>query len=705
MNTTTLVLQRLGRNSDVLLAMGVFGLIAVMVVPLPSWVLDILIAASFGSAITMFLAVLTVKRPVELSSFPILLLVSTVFRLGLNVASTRLVLLHGAHSSDAAGRIIEAFGQFVVGGEPIVGLVVFVILVVINFTVITKGAGRVAEVSARFVLDAMPGKQMAVDAELNAGLIDEKIARRRRAEVSQEAEFYGAMDGASKFVRGDAIAGIAITAINALGGIAIGTLQYGMPLTQVLHNFTILTIGDGLVAQVPSLIVSIAAGLLVTRVNDLESRSLEHQVLSQLFSSPRTLGMVAGLLGAMGLIPGLTLPFWSAALLVGALAWQLSRNGMPVIDLTPEVDDSLPVAPPGPDELLPVEPLSIEIAGNLLYLVEGRGLPAGRSPEVIERIRRIRNQFAQDLGVVLPSVHVRDDLALPSGEYRIRLRGEEIGRGRIIPRQHLALDPGGTSGKLAGTPTVDPAFGLPAYWISDSMVLKAQSMGYTVVDVPTVITTHFVELMHGFAADLFDGAQLAKALERVHANNPRLVDDLVPDPLARTTVLKVFRNLVREGLSVRDAQSILEALADHAARTRDPEVLTEFVRQRLSRQITRRFADRDGIVHYLGLAADAEDAVLRALQSAEGGAPTLMLDPEQIRRLVARVRENCEGWSGDGAAVLLAPPLARGAVRRLLERVLPRVPVLSPAELTGNVKLDRIGVIDLRAAPMQAARA
>ncbi len=682
--------DRIRKDSDVLLAVGGFCLLAIMVVPIPPFALDLLIAVSFSIAMLVLLTVLYVKRPLDFSVFPTLLLITTVFRLSLNVASTRLILLGGSDGgAGAAGRIIEAMGQFVVGGNYAVGLVVFVILVVINFVVVTKGAGRVAEVSARFTLDAMPGKQMAIDAELNAGMIDEKEARTRRDDISREADFYGSMDGASKFIKGDAIAGIVITIVNVVGGIFIGVIQGGMPLTEALETYTILTIGDGLVGQMPALVISAAAGMLVTRVPDDKDESLDEQLGGQLLGSPRVLAVLAVSLGGFALVPGLRIPFALVALAVGAMAWQLRKRSGDKGDADAEAA-AVERRPLGPEDLLPIEPLAIEVGVDLLYLVDDT-----RGGDLVERIQRIRNQFAQDLGVVLPPVNLRDDMRLGGTEYVILIRGEEIGRGVVQPRQHLAIDPGDAQPGIRGVEAQDPVFGLPALWIPDSQVLKAQARGYTVVDVPTVLTTHLTELMHLHAHELYDMPQLCKTLDRIAEKSPQLVEDLVPDPLGRQAVLRVFRNLLREGISVRDVHTVLEALGDYALKTKAPDVLTEFVRQRMARHITRRFADEDGVVHYLALASDAEDAISRGLQGADGGAMSLVLDPAHVRLLLGAIREHTEGWSGAGHVVVLCPPLARGPFRRLVEKVVPRVVVLSPAELAPGVKLERVAVLSL----------
>ena len=684
------LLARIQEHGDVMLAAGVFGLLGIMVVPLPAFLLDMLLATSIALAILLFLGALYTDKPVEFSVFPTLLLVATVFRLALNVASTRLILLHGSEGASAAGKVIEAFGQFVVGGNYVVGGIVFVILVLINFVVITKGSGRVAEVGARFTLDAMPGKQMAIDAELNAGLIDEVTARTRRAEVAREADFYGAMDGASKFIRGDAIAGIVITLINCLGGVAIGVLQNGMPLTDAAQAYVILTIGDGLAGQIPALIVSTAAGLLITRVDDVEERQLANQVGGQLVRNPRSLGLGAVLLGCMALLPGLHVPFAVLSAMAAAVAWHLHRNPPPSA-AERKANEAKTPREPKPEDLFALEPLAIEVSVDLVYLVDER-----HGGELLQRVQKLRNQFVEDMGLVLPPVHLRDNLELENGEYAILLQGERIGRGALQARQHLALDPGTAFGKIDGIPTTDPVFGLPAFWILDRDVLTAQSKGYTVVDAPTVLTTHLVELMGTFGHELFDGPQLDKALDLVAQRNPKLVDDLTPDPLPRHVMLKVFRNLLKEGVSIRDTSRILETLAEYAPRTRDPDVLTEFVRQRLARHITGRYADDEGQVHVVQLAPDAEDALLRGLASQDGAAPNLQLDPHTAAKLIRNIGETVESYGGPAPAVVLCPPLARGALRRLLERVLPRVAVLSSAELLPTARLFPVGVITLK---------
>jgi flagellar biosynthesis protein FlhA len=670
---------------------------AIMVIPLPAPALDILLSLSVSMSLLVLLVTLYVKNPVEFTVFPMVLLATTLFRLALNVATTRLILLNGSEGPDAAGHVVRTFGEVVVGGSYVVGLVVFAILIVINFVVITKGAGRIAEVAARFTLDAMPGKQMAVDAELNAGLIDEKAAKKRREGIAREADFYGSMDGASKFIRGDAVAGILITLINIVGGIIIGVVQKDMPLKEAVQVYTVLTIGDGLLSQVPALIISAAAGMLVTRVPDTDEQSLPAQFGHQLFGSHRALAMLsASLMGFMAL-PGLRLPFFLLAAVAAFGAW---RGWKADQEPKPKVAEQLEgvavpekAGEPPVETLLRVEPLAIELGVDLIGLVDEK-----KGGNLVERIQRIRRQVAQDTGLLVPPVHLRDNLRLEGSEYRVLLRGEEVGRGKVTPRQLLAINPGDASGNLRGHRTRDPVFGLEALWISESLRQKAQEAGYTVVDVPTVVTTHLTEVLNQHGHELFGRQQLADLLDRIQVDNPRLVEELIPEPLSRSVVLRVFRNLLREGVAIRDAQSILEAMADHAPRVRDADALTEFVRQRLSRHITRRYSGEAGVVNYIGLAADAEEALSSSVTSGEGGALNLALDPEDARRLLISLRNVSEQWRGSADLVLLVPPLVRGPLRRLTEKLLPRVAVLSPGELLPTVRLERVAAVSLKSA-------
>jgi len=697
--------DKLRAQGDLVTAMALMAFMVIMVVPLPPIAMDMFLALSITVSLLVLLVTFYVNNPIEFSIFPTLLLATTLFRLSLNVATTRLILMGGHGGADAAGSIIQTFGHVVVGGNYVVGLVVFSILVVINFVVITKGAGRVAEVAARFTLDAMPGKQMAIDAELNSGAIDDKVARVRRDLVMREADFYGAMDGASKFIRGDAIAGILITLINIVGGIIIGVVQNGLDLGTALENYTVLTIGDGLVGQIPALVISAAAGMLVTRVPDADQKGLHGQFGAQLFSSPRALMLLSGSLFTFVLIPGLRLPFFILGGIVGVVAWQNRHNDSYLGGTGSEgsaaggVDGSGDEAS-GPEAeldeettlegLMSVEALAIELGVDLISLVDEE-----KGGNLVERISRIRRQMVQDLGLIVPSVHLRDNLRLDGGEYRIMLRGEEIGRGRVVPRQHLAINPGDAQDGLSGLKTIDPVFGLDALWIVDKNKLEAQAKGYTVVDVPTVVTTHLTEILQQYGHELYSRNQLNSMLERVGEENPKLVEELIPDQLPRSSVLKVFRNLLREGVSVRDGTTILEALAEHSPRLKDANSLTEFVRQRLARHLTHRYAGADGVLHYISLASDTEEAIARALHTSESGSMSLALDPEQARRLLTGLRDAAEAWNGAGDVVVLCPPLARGPLRMLSGKVIPRVAIVSAAELLPTIRLDRVATVSL----------
>jgi flagellar biosynthesis protein FlhA len=690
------VIARLRNQGDIVLAAALGAFLVIMVMPMPALALDLLLSASISSGLLILLVTIYIRNPTEFSVFPMVLLATTLFRLSLNVASTRRILLFGSEGTDAAGNVIETFGQIVVGGSYIVGLVVFIILVIINFVVITKGAGRIAEVAARFTLDAMPGKQMAIDAELNAGVINEVQARARRDAVTREADFYGSMDGASKFIRGDAIAGIVITLVNIIGGILIGVVQEDMSLAGAAQRYTVLTIGDGLVGQVPALIISAAAGMLVTRVNDSEQPELHSQFAQQLFGSNRAMALLSFSLFGFALLPGLRIPFIVLGTGAGVIAWRNREKPKKALaDEGPDDVDRAGRAGIGDDQpvesLLRVEPLAIELGVDLISLVDER-----RGGNLVERIQRIRRQLAQDLGLLVPAVHLRDNLRLDGGEYRVLLRGEDVARGKVYVRQLLAINPGDARGEIKGVAARDPVFGLDAAWIPEAERLRAQTAGYTVVDVPTVLTTHLTEVLNLNGHELFSRQHLADVLDRVQTENPRLVEDLIPDMLTRGAVLRVFRNLLREGVSIRDAQTVLEALADHASRVRDPDVLTEFVRQRLARHITRRFGSDDGVLHYIGLAPDAEDAISSGLHAGDGGSMNLTLDPNDARKLLTGLRDAAERWRGSNDVVVLCPPLARGPLRRLTEKVIPRVPVVSPAELLPEVRLERVAAISLR---------
>lgn len=602
---------------------------------------------------------------------------TTLLRLSLNVASSRVVLLEGHTGADAAGKVIEAFGHFLVGGNYAVGIVVFIILVIINFVVITKGAGRIAEVSARFTLDAMPGKQMAIDADLNAGLVGEDEARRRRAEIAEEAEFYGSMDGASKFVRGDAVAGILIMMINIVGGLAVGIFQHDLDLATAVNNYTLLTIGDGLVAQIPALVISTAAGIVVTRVG--KDEDIGQQMLGQMFSNAKVLYLTGGVLGLLGLIPGMPhLAFLIlAAVLIGTAFMMESRARAAETQETVAEAIAPPTEIPevGWDDVAPVDVLGLEVGYRLIPLVD-----RGQDGELLRRIRGIRKKFAQDMGFLVPAVHIRDNLELRPNAYRIALKGVEIGQGEAYAGQFLAINPGRVLGELAGTQTQDPTFGLPAVWVGAEMREQAQSFGYTVVDASTVVATHLSNIIQSHAAELLGREETQQLLDRLGKEAPKLVEDLVPKTLPLGTLQKVLQNLLQEGVHIRDMRTIIEVLADHAMRTQDPEQLSAIVRTSLGRAITQSLFPGNSELQVIALAPQLENILMQATQTPGAEGPGL--EPglaDQLLRGVSRAAENQEQMGMP--AVLLVPAPMRSLMARFLRRSISQLHVLSHAEV------------------------
>lgn len=693
MNARTLDWTRLGA----LLANGstrslvapvlIVMILCMMILPLPPFVLDLCFTFNIALSVMVLLVSMYTQKPLDFAAFPSVLLFSTLLRLSLNVASTRVVLLNGHTGPDAAGRVIEAFGHFLVGGNYAVGIVVFVILVVINFMVITKGAGRIAEVGARFTLDAMPGKQMAIDADLNAGLIGEEDARRRRGEVAQEADFYGSMDGASKFVRGDAVAGLLIMVINVVGGLIVGVAQHGMDIGAAAKNYTLLTIGDGLVAQIPALVISTAAGVVVSRVATEED--IGQQLMGQLFANPRVLALTAGILGLMGLIPGMPhVAFLMLAALLGGLAhWQARRAR--------ERQAAPPAAPPSAvgtdvaeaswDDVALVDPLGLEVGYRLIALVD-----RNQDGELLKRIKGIRKKFAQEIGFLAPVVHIRDNLELRPNAYRITLKGVEIGQGEAYPGQLLAIDPGQAGGTLPGTPTHDPAFGLPATWIDMSVREQAQALGYTVVDAGTVVATHLNHLINAHAAELLGRQEVQQLLDRVGKDAPKLTEDLVPKALPLTTVQKVLQSLLEEHVPIRDMRTILDALAEHAPRVTEPHELAALVRLALGRAITQSLFPGQGEMQVMALDAQLERVLTQALNAGGGTglepglADTLLRETE-----AAMARQERAGLP----PVLLVQHPLRAMLARFLRRSLPRLVVLSYAEIPDNRTLKTTALI------------
>jgi len=685
-------LTRIGKNSDLALAVGLVGILAVMVMPLPGFMLDIMLTLGIGIAVMLLLTAVYAKKALDFSIFPSLLLLTTLFRLALNVATTRKILLTGAEEgTSAAGEVIHAFGEFVVGGNYAVGIVVFLILVIINFIVITKGAGRVAEVAARFTLDAMPGKQMAIDADMNAGLINEAEARRRRAEIAQEADFYGAMDGASKFVRGDAIAGILIVFVNIVGGIIIGTLQKGMDIGHAAEVFTLLTVGDGLVSQIPALIISTAAGIIVTRTASGTNYSQEFS--RQLFMNPKALFASAGVMGFMGVIPGLPiLPFWALAGGLYGIGRRVTRQDKEKI-AAEAAKEAQEKAKPGQEKLenlLQVDTLELEVGYGLINIVD-----ADQNGDLLERITNIRKQFALDYGIIVPPLRIRDNLELKPGDYQLLLKGVQIGQGTLMVGHLLAMDPGNVSDPVAGIPTKEPAFGLDALWITARQKDDATFAGYTVVDLSTVIATHLTELVRAHAQELIGRQELQQLLDALKATAPKVIEDVIPNLLPVGAVLKVLKNLLREGVSIRDLKTILEALAEAAPTQKDPQLLTEHVRTALARSLTKKLVGPGGELGLITLDRHIEESIAAGILQTDQG-QQLSLEPDFVRKLIAELNQwVVEALQTSSTAVILCSPMIRHHLKTLVDRFIPGVIVLSHNEITPNVNVKSLGTVTL----------
>jgi flagellar biosynthesis protein FlhA len=676
-------------TSDVYLALGLICILALMIVPLPAFLLDIFLAANITAALVILLLCLYTIQPLDFSVFPSVVLITTLFRLALNIASTRLILLHGSDGAEAAGTVIKAFGQFVVGGNYVVGAVIFLILVVINFMVITKGAGRVAEVAARFTLDAMPGKQMAIDADLSSGLINEKEARARRLRISREADFYGSMDGASKFVSGDAIAGIIIVLINIFGGFIIGVWQKGMALDVALSNYTLLTVGEGLVAQIPALIISTAAGIIVTRSADEDTFGRE--ISGQLFQHPKVFSMVAGVLFVFGLIPGF--PHFAFFLLSGT-AFLMARMSREKAAAVAEESTEAAAVEEGGEPTAAVRPLEImelEVGYGLVPLVD-----ANQSGELLERIRSIRKQFAQSLGFVVPPIHIHDNLQLKPNEYRLIIKGARVG-GSELESPYLAMDAGGAVGGVNGIPTTEPVFGLPALWIKAGDRELAQVNGYTVVDNTTVMATHVSEIIKRHGHELIGRQELQQLTDNLAATCPKVVDELIPGLLNLGAVLRVVKNLLKEHVSIRDLRTIFESLADYATITKDPEMLTEFVRQSLARTIVEPLSAVEGTLSVISLEREVEELLADAVQLSEQGS-YLAIEPASAQKIINGIRRHVERFDQLGASpVLIAGPNIRRHLKKMTERFIPALTVLTPNEIPPQLKIQSLGVVTFHA--------
>ena len=671
--------------------------VIVMIIPLPTLMLDLLLTVNIAISLIILLVAMYTLKPLEFSTFPSVLLVTTLLRLSLNVASTRLILLHGQEGSSAAGHVIQAFGSFVVGGSYVVGLVIFLILVVINFVVITKGAGRIAEVAARFTLDAMPGKQLAVDAELNSGSITEREARERRRSIEAEADFYGAMDGASKFVRGDAVAGLMIAGINIIGGLFIGVVQGGLDVRSAAEIYTILTIGDGLVSQLPALLISTAAGIVVTRA--ASGTDLGSEVTSQMLLNPRVLAMVASILGGLALLPGLPfLPFVALAGALGGLSWAGREHKAEIAQAALEARAE-PAKEEKSDVPAPLDLLELEVGYELVPLVD-----ASARGELIERIKSLRRQLAQEMGFVVPPVHIRDNLQLKPGEYAILLKGVELQRAEIRMGQYLAINPGGADPGFRGVPTKEPAFGLDALWVLATDREQAQLAGYTVVDAATVIVTHLTEVIRRHAHELLGRQEVQGLLEALAKSHPKVVEELVPQQLSLGQVQKVLQNLLREHVGIRDFLSIVETLADHAPTTKDPHQLTEHVRAALSRSIVNRFLTPDRVLPLVTLSPRLEKIVADAVHRSDDGT-YLALEPGTAQRLLGKLATWGEQFALQGhQPLVLCSTTVRGHLRRLTERFLPSLAIVAPGEIPANVKIHSLGVVSLEDEEREATR-
>ncbi|HSZ05551.1 MAG TPA: flagellar biosynthesis protein FlhA [Solirubrobacteraceae bacterium] len=683
-------LRRLLRHTDLLAAVSVVLVVTMLVVPLPSELLSLLITLNIAGALTIVCATMYLGKALDFAAFPSLLLLTTMFRLAINVSVTRLILTTGD-----AGSVVKSFGEFVVGGNVVVGLVIFLILVVIQFVVVTNGAGRVAEVGARFTLDAMPGKQMAIDADLNAGLITDDQARARRGEIAQEADFYGAMDGASKFVKGDAMAALIITAINLVGGIIVGMLQRGLGFTEATHQYSLLTVGDGLAAQIPALLISVATGIIVTRA--ASDKDLGSDIANQILGQRKAPLVAAAAIGLFALIPGLPkLPFLLIAAIFGAIAWAV-RNGMPdAKDADAAARDAaakaaLPKAGDEPMSEVGVDALELAIGFGLVPLVDAGS--SGGSSSLLRRVSMIRRQIASDLGIVIPPVRIHDELGMESHEYVLKVRGSEVTRGRIMPGHLLAMDPGDATGKLQGIPTREPAFGLEAVWVHESQRAEAEALGYTVVDAESVIVTHLTEMIRSHAAELLTRQDVRALLDMLKETNAAVVEEVVPDALSVGEIQRVLQSLLAEGVPIRDLGAIVEAIGDKARTTRDTSLLSEYARQALGRAITAPHLDEQLRLQAITLDPAIEQEVSTSITQTTDG-EYLAMDPPRAQAIVTALRAQVEHATARGSRpVLLCSARIRRHLRRLIAQAQPHLAVCSYNEIAPGIDVETIGVI------------
>jgi flagellar biosynthesis protein FlhA len=672
-------------KSQIAMPIAIVIILIAVLIPLPSIVLDLLISANIALSVVILLSAVYLLNPVQFSSFPSILLLTTLFRLSLNIASTRLILLHGSSGMNAAGGVIQAFGQFVVGGNYAVGIVIFLVLIVIQYVVINHGAVRISEVTARFTLDALPGKQLAIDADMNAGIIDQQEARERRAEIGKEAEFYGAMDGAIRFTQRDAMASILITLINIIGGLFIGVFQAGMPVMSALTTFTVLTIGDGLVTAIPSLLISIAGGLVTTRASS--DVSMGQEVSTQLFSNPKPVYFGSGIVASLALIPGFPkFSFLFLGGLLGFIAYTLAEAAKQrASQSTVEESPAEAATPEKATSFLKIDSLAIEIGYGLVGIVDVQ-----QGGDFLNRIRSIRKQIAQDLGIIVPPVNITDNLKLGPRQYSILLKGVEIARGELMPDKYLAINPGSVTEEIAGTPTNEPTFGLPAIWITKENRERAQTLNYTVVDPPTVLATHLTETIRGHAFELVGRQEVKALIDYVQETHPRLIEELLPKTLSIGEIQKVLQNLLREKVSIRDLITIFETLADYGSQTKDYITLTEMTRAALNRSITRTLVNESGELPVITLDPRWESRLNESMVRSESGT-YLALDAKTFEQLVQALSDVCQKTMASQWTLLCSSGL-RFHVRKLIERFLPQLSVISPNDIPPNVQIVSLGV-------------
>ena len=682
------------KNSDVLLALLFMMVIGLMVIPITTWMLDIFLTFSIAFGIIILLVSIYVLRPLEFSIFPTILLVATLFRLSLEIAATRLILLYGYKGPDAAGIVIQSFGQFVVGGNFAVGIVIFIIFIVINFLVITKGATRVAEVSARFTLDALPGKQMSIDAELNSGFITDAEARKKRLDLTKEVDFYGSMDGASKFVRGDVVATIIIIIVNIIGGLLIGIFQHHLSIFEAASDYTLLTVGSGLVAQIPALVVSTAAGIIMTRAT--RESDLSKDFSYQFLSNPRALYTASGILFFFGIIPGL--PHWpfilfaaTASLIAYLISMETNKkkteSAKKAATEKKEIPESRII-----ENAMQIDILEIEVGYNLISFVD-----AARSGELLERIKGIRKQLAADMGIIVPPLHIKDNLNLKPNEYVFLIKGIETARYETMPNKLLAMNPGNVTENIPGIVTKEPAFNLPALWIDEGLKQKAQSAGWTVVEIPAVIATHIVEIIKNNAAELLTRQDVQKLLDILSAKYPKIVEDLIPGVISLSAVQNILENLLSEGVPIKDMLTIVEALHNYAPNTKDPAVLTEYVRSALKRTITKTLIAQDNTVRPLTLGKNFETVVFNEYnKTKEQGSGYSGLDPSYYNKIISAVRDGVKKSADAGLSpIVLTSPRIRLFLKNILSEIIPGISVVSTSELSPNVKIKPVGTIEI----------